>query len=240
MALLLVAGCTAQPTVVTDMNGFIYSTAGKQITITEYKGNATTAVLPAVYNNNPVIGLASGALKGSTITDITLPSSITTVTAGAFIGSNVKSISIKGISSKFAAKDGVLYDFKMHDLVAYPPKKEGSELHIEQGINNIKEGAFQENSFVQRVVFDGYKIEPRAFFKAESLKRVELTKAVTLERLAFASSALEEIILPETLTFIDQTALADCGNLKKITVKKDSYAHSWCIENGFEDITVTE
>ena len=69
---------------------------------------------------------------------------------------------------------------------------------------------------------------------------MELTKAVTLERLAFASSALEEIILPETLTFIDQTALADCGNLKKITVKKDSYAHSWCIENGFEGITVTE
>lgn len=240
MVILLIAGCTASPATVTDMNGFIYSTVGKEITITEYKGSATVAIIPDYHNNYPIVGLAAGAFKGCTLTDVTLPTNIASLTADAFVGSNVKSISLKGLSTKFGVKDGVLYDFKMRTLIVYPPKKEDAFLSIEQGVNTIAENAFRENSFLESIVFEGSTVGMRAFFKAEALKYVNLTKASRLELLAFASSALEEITLPETLTFIDETALYDCTNLKKITVKKGSYAHSWCIENGFESITVAQ
>lgn len=240
MALLLIAGCAAEPTTVTDMTGFTYSTASKEITITEYKGSATTAIIPEIYNSNPIVGFAKGAFKGSTLTDVTLPKGTTRVTPDAFIGSNVKSIAINGIGIKFASKNGILYDFKLHTLLVYPPKKEDISLTVEGTVNTIGTDAFKENAYLQSFTFDGSSIGASAFFKAQSLKSVHLTDTVSIGLLAFACTPLEEITLPETLTFIDQTALAECPSLKKITVKKGSYAHSWCIENGFESITVAQ
>ena len=69
-----------------DANGYIYTLIdeGASYSIIGYEGNKTELVLPSTYNNLPVTAVGDRAFKGSAITAMTIPSSITTIGTEAF------------------------------------------------------------------------------------------------------------------------------------------------------------
>ena len=82
---------------------FLYTTAGGQITITEYIGAGGAASIPATINGLPVIRIADSAFQyQSSLTSVTIPNSVTSIGGYTFygctgltnvtIGNSVKSI----------------------------------------------------------------------------------------------------------------------------------------------------
>lgn len=69
-----------------DANGYIYTLIdeGASYSIIGYEGNETELVLPSTYKDKPVTAVGDRAFKGSAITAMTLPSSITTIGTEAF------------------------------------------------------------------------------------------------------------------------------------------------------------
>ena len=69
-----------------DANGYIYTLIdeGASYSIIGYEGSATELVLPTTYKEKPVTAVGDRAFKGSAITAMTIPSSITTIGTEAF------------------------------------------------------------------------------------------------------------------------------------------------------------
>jgi hypothetical protein len=61
---------------------------GKSITITKYKGNATTVKIPENINNLPVIRIGNNAFSKTEITSVKIPDSVTNIGGEAFYGCN--------------------------------------------------------------------------------------------------------------------------------------------------------
>ena len=97
--------------------------------------------------------------------------------------------------------DGVLYD-RSNRLIAYPNSKEQEELKPED---------FDKKTS---------QIEPWAFMNNKYLKRIELPRGISRVRRASFSGAdaLEEVIIPDSVTSIDQYIFSRSPNLKKVTV----------------------
>lgn len=97
--------------------------------------------------------------------------------------------------------DGVLYD-RSNRLIAYPNSKEQEELKPED---------FDKKTS---------QIEPWAFMNNKYLKRIELPRGISRVRRASFSGAdaLEEVILPVSVSYVENYAFDNCKNLKKVTV----------------------
>ena len=76
-------------------------------------------------------------------------------------------------------------------------------------------------------------IEAEAFCGAVALRRVALPEGVReIGARAFADSGLQEIILPDSLAFIDDTAFEGCGPVK-VTANRGSAAFDWAQRLGY-------
>ena len=76
-------------------------------------------------------------------------------------------------------------------------------------------------------------IEEEAFFGASSIDRVVLSDDVTeIRARAFANSALSQIHLPDSITFIDPTAFSGTLGLT-VTANPGSYAYRWAEKRGY-------
>lgn len=78
------------------------------------------------------------------------------------------------------------------------------------------------------------EIDDYAFFDNAKMDVVVLPDGI--ERIgyeAFGNSSLTSINLPESLTYIDDTAFSGCTELTKVTAKVDTYAYDWAVQNGY-------
>ena len=66
---------------------FTFTSDGKGATLTGYIGSASSCVVPSTLGGLPVVAVETGAFAGnSTLTSVTLPSTVVTVSEGAFDG----------------------------------------------------------------------------------------------------------------------------------------------------------
>ncbi len=128
---------------------------------------------------------------------------------------------------------------------------------IGNGIIDLPYSAFGDHdSLVSASIGDGFTYVPsETFIGCTSLKQVSFGKNVTfIDGGAFERCGLEEIVIPDTITFINIGAFANCVNLEKISIPasvteigedafkncekltifapKGSYAESYARENG--------
>ena len=76
-------------------------------------------------------------------------------------------------------------------------------------------------------------IREELFYGDESLEAAVLPEGIKkIEDKAFAGSGLKEINLPSSLTYISETAFADCP-LEHVSAERGTYAYSWARSHGY-------
>lgn len=107
-------------------------------------------------------------------------------------------------------------------------------VYIGGRINEIGTSAFQGCSSLESVIYRNNLvtvIADQCFYNCTSLSYVELPSSLNkIEKYAFANTALTEITIPDSVTYIDPTAFDGCEDLV-IYCTSDSYAHDFAEEN---------
>ena len=134
---------------------------------------------------------------------------------------------------------------------------------IGNGIIGLPYSAFGgHDSLVSAAIGDGLTyVPPETFIRCTSLKQVSFGKNVTfIDGGAFERCGLEEIAIPDTISFINIGAFANCTDLEKISIPasvteigedafkncekliifapKGSYAETYARENGIQFLPV--
>lgn len=217
-----------------------------------------------------VTSIGSGAFVGcDQFTEIIIPDSVTFVGDNAFnycsgvkyinIGAGLKSIDVWAFScpnlerfevsqenTAFASVDGVLYTNDFTELFTYPPKREGSEYTVPDGVTDIGFGSFADaTSLVTINLPESVKnIDTAAFDGCTALENITLPAELkVLNNSIFDScSSLENIVIPESVTDINYSAFARCRSLKELIIPESvrnigEYAFVDC---GFEKIVIPD
>ena len=80
-------------------------------------------------------------------------------------------------------------------------------------------------------------IDTEAFYGDTAIDKVVVPEGTTeIRARAFANSTLSEINLPDSLTFIDDTAFEGLSGVA-VTANKGSYAYDWAVEKGYISTT---
>lgn len=78
-----------------NYNGFTYTTSSSgEVAITGYTGSDTTITIPSEIDSKPVTKIDMNAFYKSSVTNVTLPDTLTFIGADAFSGSKITSIII--------------------------------------------------------------------------------------------------------------------------------------------------
>ncbi len=81
----------------TPSDDFSYITSNNTITITGYTGANSTVIIPDTINGLPVTSIGNYAFENETsVTSVTIPGSVTSIGADAFLGSGLTSLAIGG------------------------------------------------------------------------------------------------------------------------------------------------
>ncbi len=144
-----------------------------------------------------------------------LPASIRSVEKLAFYGCE----NLKQFKGDVASDDGrvIIID---GELCAYAPKYMHSYT-IPNQVLSIGEYAFYGcNELTEVIISDGVnEIKNCAFERCSNLRKVEFSRVDVIGERAFAKcSFLEELDLPETLNKIGDSAFMDCDNLRRVDV----------------------
>lgn len=160
---------------------------------------------------NSVTMIGSSFMNCKSLTHITIPESVIKLDA-YFACERLESIDVEKSNPNYTSVDGVLFNKDKTTLLNYPAQK----------------------SDKQYIIPDGVKvIGPRAFLGCSRLTEVIIPNSVkTIGLKAFGSKSLTSIMIPDSVTEIEESAFY---KTKKLTVKchKGSYAEKYMGEYGY-------
>ncbi len=141
---------------------------------------------------------AFGDCKG--LTSITIPKNVTNISPRAFFcSSKLSNINVAEENENYSSVNGVLFTKDKTSLVCYPEGKNDGSYTVPNGVTNIGDYAFQQNSL---------------------LKNITIPNTVTdIGRFAFDyCSSLSEVTIPNSVTSIGDSAFSGCTLLTSATI----------------------
>ena len=170
-----------------------------------------------------IVSIASGAFANSRyLKSVTLPSTITSISANAFLNSSITSISIPTTVTSIGTSA-----FQGSNLTS---------VIIPSSVKTISNRAFQSCKNLTSVTINSgaTSINPYAFYNCTSLTKVSIPTTVTyIGDYAFANcSSLEDITIPDSVTTIATGAFKDANKNLRIRCVENSAAHVYAKENG--------
>ncbi len=210
---------------------FNYTTNSGAITITGYAGSGGWVIIPSEINNLPVSGIGASAFQDcGSLTNITIPNSVTSIGAWAFsYCSSLSAITVDALNSSYSSVAGVLFDKSRTALIAYPGGRAGSYT-IPNGVTSIGDYAFLYCTSLTSVTIPNSvtNIGDDAFLYCTSVTNVAIGSSVTsIGRWAFGvCSSLSGVTIPSSVTSIANGAFDSCSSLTAITVDADNSAYS--------------
>ncbi len=211
---------------------FIREMAGSGINGQPTNGNlqilnmsgASIVASDELYFSNPEVGdfytednvLGSAMFLFTKLTHVTIPT--TTTSAGILMFAfcdNLESITVPDANTGLKSVDGVLYDYNMENIYAYPQQKTTNSFSLPASVKAIKFYAFQGSQYLKTVVLpeDLETIEQGAFYAATQLESINIPEGITEIPNFFVSDCtnLSSILLPDGITSIGDNAFDNTG-----------------------------
>jgi hypothetical protein len=189
------------------------------------------------------------------LTSINIPSSVKSVGLWPS-PPMLSTINVDSNNRWYSSVSGVLFDKKKANLLMYPRSKSGSSYTIPASVSSIGDSAFSGSKRLKTISFaKGSKIksiEDRAFSNAGSVQKINIPDSVltigvgafegskNLHSVTFgtksklksvgarflASTDVVEIVIPSSVTSIDEYAFYDSRWLQSISVKSNNKKYS--------------
>ena len=159
--------------------------------------------------------------KCSSLTSITLPSTLTSLGNTCFSSCGKLLINVSTGNRYFSSIDGVLFDAKKSELLAYTKDKIQSVYSIPEGVTSLKASCFSGcRSLTSVSIPDSVKnIGQYCFANCSSLTSVVIPEGVTWLNNCFnGCRSLTSVTLPSTLNFLGQYCFSDCSSLASIVI----------------------
>ena len=204
-----------------DRNGnpiviYTYSLDDENASITSYKGNATSLIIPSKLDGYTVVAIGDGAFEGNTLlTAVTIPDTVATIEEGAFSGctglTDIKlSRNLKTLGSD------AFYGCNGLTSVLIPKTVENTHFYY-----NGVYSPFRGCNSLQVVEFeDGMTRIPNSIlcYCAAKLNIVIPDSVTEIGESAFFNSGLLSVTIPDTVVTIEEGAFSGCTELTNVKV----------------------
>ncbi|MBQ4573289.1 MAG: leucine-rich repeat protein [Clostridia bacterium] len=194
---------------ITDSD-FVYDANDRTGTaiITKYKGNEQEVIIPDTIEEYNVVGINNFVFAHKhSIEKVVIGENIKTIGYGAFANcSLLKEIEISNLNTEYLSANNIIFNKDKTKIICYPSGKTEQKYVIP---NTVKE------------------LESYSFSYALNLKEITLSNEMTIiPNDAFLScSKLETVIIPESVTEIQDRAFDECVSLKQVYY--NGYENQW-------------
>ena len=223
---------------------FNYITNNGTITITGYTGSGGAASIPTTINGLPVTSIGNSAFAECSLTNITIPNSVTSIGEWAFercyslanvnIGSGVTNIffgafsecqsltaiNVDAANFFYASMAGILFDKNLTTLILFPKSQAGSYIVLDS-VSSIGDSAFNSCTNLTSVTIPNSvtNVGVDAFADCGSLTNVIFGNGViSIGHYAFIGcTSLTSITIPASVTSMGEFVFEDCS-LTSITI----------------------
>src|ERR1041385_111871 len=178
--------------IASSYNGFPVTSIGQSAFLQCY--SLTNVTIP-----NSVTSIGDSAFTYSGLTDIAIPASVTNIGNGSFFFcSQLASILVDPLNSTYSSFDGILFNKSRTVVLPGPTRKQGG-VSIPASVTNISE---------------------RAFFQCVNITDVIIPSGVVnIEDWTFTyCPSLTNVLIPNGVTSIGLAAFETCANLTSVTI----------------------
>ena len=179
------------------------------ISIIKYNGTDTDIDLTAIDLGGDIVSIGGYAFYDTAVTDIVLPETLTGIQQYAFARSNISSVVIPA-SVEYIAKYAFFYTplasvtfaqdsgLKVMEQWAFAYTRELDAIELPASLQTMGSSVFYHSGIIS-VTFAQGSVIPE------------------IPESAFASSALMSVVLPDSVTLVNDNAFRDCATLQSVT-----------------------
>ena len=161
--------------------------------------------------------IGTDAFKNSALSEISIPPSVKIIDGGAFMGSNLTKIIFEDTSEPIRLPNHInQYQRNQFDYTELSDVYLGRDIDYVENEKYIDEGPFPGT--IKNITFGNYvtKINPY-LLEYSKFANIEITPNInSIGKYAFHNSALRSIVIPNTVSSIDELAFCDCSYLNNV------------------------
>ncbi len=176
--------------------------------------------------------IADGAFNGSSLKNISIPASVTSMSPLVFrtsstlyltFSTDLTRIDVDSQNPVYSSKDGVLFNKAQTELIYYPPNKTDANYTIPQNVTSIGDYAFSLCESLTNVnIPQGVTSIGFSAFSGCSGLTADIPQSVTsIAAWAFAfCDNLTAVNIPQGVTSIEDSTFYHCYNLTQVTISQ--------------------
>lgn len=214
--------------------------------ITMYNGNDVDVIVPETLGGLPVVSAKQMSFTSGDMQSLTFPEGFRRIKDAIYAG-GLKEIRLPASASwsedtlcplhagglqrividennKYAQViDGIVYSHNMRSVLYCPPQLEIETVTVPVGVEQVASGAFLDCTHIRSVILpDSIKaINSFAFDGATSLEEINIPSGCeSIDQWAFGKTAIKELHIPASVTYIGGKIAGYCQDLAHITVEE--------------------
>ena len=203
----------------TSLTEVDFSASTTSLTVIDNESFRECGVEELDLSNTGIVKVQNNLFFGSALKTLILPDTVDEFWGDAFQeAKNIESVSFSPSNFRFALAGGIIYTADMHNMIYCPAKVPATEITIPEGVEYIRNNAFNYNTIIEKVILPSSlkEIQNNVFRGCTSLAEVDFTATTaaftTIGEHAFrGTTSLESCLLPSSITEIKHNAFNSSG-----------------------------